>query len=528
MKKIFSCSLIMFLTVGVTNAQQRVQGQNANRPATGQTTTTTTTIAKEEPAARLPTSSSRTIVPESAVITNHTVTIKGKSIPYKATTGTLPVWDEDGKPIAGLFYTYYERSDVQNRDSRPLVISFNGGPGSASVWMHIAYTGPVVLNIDDEGYPIQPYGYKDNSSSILDVADIVYIDPVNTGYSRTTSKEVATNKFFGVRADIRYLAEWLNTFVTRNNRWGSPKYLIGESYGTTRVSGLALELQSNHWMYLNGVILVSPTELGIERGTVMDAALRLPYFAATAWYHQMLPADLQGKKLTAMLPEVEQFTINELVPALAKGGFLAIEEKKKIAAKMARFSGISEKVILQNNLDVSTNLFWKELLRDQGFTVGRLDSRYKGIDKSDAGESPDYNAELTSWLHSFTPAINMYIRNELNYKTDLKYNMFGSVHPWDNTGDRTGENLRAAMAQNPYLHVLVQSGYYDGACDYFNAKYNMWQMDPSGKLKDRMSWEGYESGHMMYLRKPDLALGNEHIRAFIQKSLPKPGVPAKF
>ena len=522
--KLFISMLIVLSFVSFSQAQQ--QRQNAPRPTTP--ATTTTTVVKEDPMARTPSTSSRTIVPESSVITNHTVTIKGKEVAYKATTGTLPVWDEEGKPIAGLFYTYYERTDVQNKERRPLVISFNGGPGSASVWMHLAYTGPAVLNIDDEGYPTQPYGYKDNSSSILDIADIVYIDPVNTGYSRATSKDVPTTKFFGVKADIHYLAEWLNTFVTRNNRWGSPKFLIGESYGTTRVSGLALELQSNQWMYLNGVILVSPTGLGIERGTVLDAALRLPYFAATAWYHKMLPADLQGKKLTDMLPEVEDFTVNELIPAITKGGFLPMADKQKIAAKMARFSGLSEKVIMQNNLDVSTNLFWKELLRDKGFTVGRLDSRYKGIDRSDAGDEPDYNAELTSWLHSFTPAINMYIRNELNYKTDLKYNMFGPVSPWDNTGNRTGENLRSAMAQNPYLHVLVQSGYFDGACDYFNAKYNLWQMDPSGKLKDRMRWEGYESGHMMYLRKPDLVKGNDHIRAFILNALPKPGEPAKF
>lgn len=524
MKKIFTSTLIALGFVSITFAQQRSQSGQAQNT---QRTPAAAAPAKEE--VKINSNiASRNIVPESSVITNHTVTIKGKTVPYKATTGTLPVWDEEGKPIAGLFYTYYERTDVSNNESRPLVISFNGGPGSASVWMHIAYTGPVVLNIDDEGYPIQPYGYKDNNTSILDVADIVYIDPVNTGYSRATSKDVPTNKFFGVRADIRYLAEWINTFVTRNNRWASPKYLIGESYGTTRVSGLALELQSNHWMYLNGVILVSPTELGIERGTVMDAALRLPYFAATAWYHKMLPADLQSKKLTDMLPEVEKFTVDELIPAIAKGGFLPMADKQKIAARMAKYSGISEKVILQNNLDVSTNLFWKELLRDKGFTVGRLDSRYKGIDKAAAGDGPDYNAELTSWLHSFTPAINMYLRNALNYKTDLKYNMFGPVNPWDRSGDNSGENLRAAMAQNPYLHVLVQSGYYDGACDYFNAKYNMWQMDPSGKLKDRMSWEGYESGHMMYLRKPDLKLGNDHIREFIEKSLPKAGMPAKF
>lgn len=471
---------------------------------------------------------SRKIVTESAVVTRHEMTVKGQHIAYKATAGTLPVWDESGKPIAGLFYTYYERTDVKDHANRPLIISFNGGPGSASVWMHIAYTGPVVLNIDSEGYPVQPYGYKENTSSILDVADIVYIDPVNTGYSRAVNKDIPGSKFFGVNADIKYLAEWINTFVTRNDRWSSPKFLIGESYGTTRVSGLALELQNSQWMYLNGVVLVSPTELGITRGDALDGALHLPYFAATAWYHKALSADLQAKTLKEMLPEIEQFTMNELIPALSKGSQLSDADRKTIAAKMSRYSGLSEKVILQYNLNVPTDFFWKELLRDKGFTIGRLDSRYRGIDKQDAGTGPDYNAELTSWLHSFTPAINMYIRKELNYKTDLKYNMFGPVHPWDNSNNQTAENLRQAMAENPYLHLMVQSGYFDGACDYFNAKYNMWQMDPGGKLKDRMSWEGYESGHMMYLRKDDLLKANDHIREFISKSLPKAGVAAKF
>jgi carboxypeptidase C (cathepsin A) len=466
--------------------------------------------------------------PDQSVVTDHVTTIKGQKVPYKATTGTMPVWDEDGKAIAGLFYTYYERTDIKNNESRPLVISFNGGPGSASVWMHIAYTGPTLLKIDDEGYPIQPYGIKENPYSILDVADIVYVNPVNTAYSRALSKDTPKATFFGVNADVKYLASWINTFVTRTNRWASPKYLIGESYGTTRVSGLALELQEKQWMYLNGVILVSPTTLGIDRGVAADAALKLPYFAATAWYHKMLAADLQNKDLTDMLPEVENFTLNELLPAMSKGGALEEGKRKEIAAKIARYSGLSEKVVLQNNLDVPYGYFWKELLRDQGFTVGRLDSRYKGIDKKDAGDRVDFNAELTSWLHSFTPAINMYLRNDLKYKTDFTYNMFGPVRPWDNSNDNTGENLRQAMAQNPYLHLLVQSGYYDGACDYFNAKYNMWQMDPSGKLKDKMSWKGYRSGHMMYLRKQDLETANEDIREFIKASIPKPGQAAKY
>ncbi|MBR2648607.1 MAG: carboxypeptidase [Sediminibacterium sp.] len=465
--------------------------------------------------------------PDASSTIEREVTIKGNKVPYKATSGTMPVWDKDGKVEAGLFYVYYERTDIKDKATRPLVISFNGGPGTASVWMHIGYTGPRLLNIDDEGYPVQPYGFKDNPQSILDVADIVYVDPVNTGFSRPINNTIPGSRFFGVRADIQYLAEWINTFVSRNNRWASPKYLIGESYGTTRVSGLALELQNAHWMFFNGVILVSPTTLGIERSPREAAALRWPYFAATAWYHKKLPADLQQKKLAAFLPEVEEFTINELLPAINRGWNIDAAKKKQVIAKMARYSGISEKVIDQNNMDVSTNLFWKELLREEGFTVGRLDSRYKGIDKENAGDGPDYNSELVSWEHSFTPAINMYLREELKYKTDLRYYIFGPVNPWDRTGDRTGDNLRTAMAENPFLHVLVQSGYFDGACDYFNAQYNLWQMDPNGRLKDRMHWEGYESGHMMYLRKDDLETSNENLRKFIKKTMTK-GQPAKY
>ena len=473
----------------------------------------------------------RTIPADTTVTTTHEVTVNGNRFSYTATTGTQPVWDEDGNPTATLYYTYYERNGIKDRASRPLVISFNGGPGSASVWMHIAYTGPRLLNIDDEGYPVQPYGIKENPYSILDVADIIYVNPVNTGYSRligTEDKEVKKSDFFGVNADIKYLAEWLNTFVTRSNRWQSPKYLIGESYGTTRVSGLALALQNQQWMYLNGVILVSPTELGIKRDGPVETANRLPYFAAAAWYHKMLPPDLQQKKLEEILPEVEHYTIKELLPALTQGGHLDDAQKKSAASKMARYSGLSEKVLLQHNLNVSYGFFWKELLRDKGYTIGRLDSRYLGIDREDAGDSPDYNAELTSWLHSFTPAINYYVREHLNFKTDVKYNMFGPVHPWDRSNDNTGDDLRQAMAQNPYLKVMVQSGYFDGACTYFNAKYTMWQMDPAGKFADRMRFEAYHSGHMMYLRKEDLKTANDHIREFIQNSLPGKNVPARY
>jgi len=469
---------------------------------------------------------------DTTVITNHSTTIKGQKISYTATTGTQPVWDKDGKAIATLYYTYYKRSNAGTSASRPLVISFNGGPGSASVWMHVAYTGPKVLKIDDEGYPLQPYGVKDNEHSILDIADIVYVNPVNTGYSRTISsegEEVKKETFFGINADIKYLAGWLNTFVNRHNRWLSPKYLIGESYGGTRVSGLALELQESQWMYLNGVIMVSPADYKFfESDPAISSALNLPYFTAAAWYHKMLPDALQQKDLLDVLPESEDYALNMLMPALAKGGSLSIQDKQKVAEKMSYYSGLSTKSILDNNLDVPTQFFWKELLRDKsGQTIGRLDSRYLGLDKALAGDGPDYSAELTSWLHSFTPAINYYIREHLNFKTDIKYNMFGSVRPWDTKNNNTRDDLRKAMAENPYLNVLFQSGYYDGATTYFNAKYTMWQMDQSGRLQDRMSFKGYRSGHMMYLRKEDLKSANDDLREFIEKSSPK-GKSAKY
>ena len=469
---------------------------------------------------------------DTMVVTNNQVQIKGKTIPYKATTGMQPVFDDNGNTIASLYYTYYKRSDIKNDEKRPIIMSFNGGPGSASVWMHIAYTGPKILKIDDEGYPVQPYGVKDNPNSILDVADIVYVNPVNTGYSRPVvakGKKLDKSLFFGINADVKYLAGWLNTFITRNNRWKSPKYIIGESYGGTRVMGLAAELQNSQWMYLNGVIMVSPADYKVLRtGSSVDYAINLPYYTAAAWYHKVLPKELQEKDLLEILPEVENYAINNLLPAIAKGGFISETEKNNVADKFSYYSGLSKKSILRNNLEVSPSFFWKELLRDKtGQTIGRLDSRYLGLDKREIGSNTDFNPELTSWLHSFTPAINYYVREHLNFKTDVKYNVFGPVRPWDNRNNNVREGLRQAMAQNPYLKVLVQSGYYDGATTYFSAKYTMWKTDPSGKMKDRFYFKGYRSGHMMYLRNEDLQKANDDLRTFISNSSAK-GKPAKY
>lgn len=468
---------------------------------------------------------------DTMIRTQHEVVIKGQTVRYAATTGTQPVYDDDGQPIASLHYTYYAREGVTDKGQRPLLMSFNGGPGSASAWMHLAYTGPKTLRIDEEGYPIQPYGVMDNPFSVLDVTDLVFINPVNTGYSRTipmTGDKVDRKKFFGVNADIAYLSKWLNLFVTRHGRWSSPKYLIGESYGGTRVAGLAYALQNSQWMYLNGVVMVSPADYKVLRvGGPVGEAIPLPYFAATAWHHKRLPAELQSKDLTEMLPEVEAFTVDELLPALAKGGRLPKAERQRIAMAIARYSGLTEQQVLDHNLRVPTAYFWKHLLNKEGYTIGRLDSRYLGIDGKTAGTRPDYSAELTSWLHSFTPAINHYLREELGFRTDLKYNMFGPVRPWDDSDDNTREQLRMALAMNPYLNVLYQAGYYDGATTYFNTKYSMHQLDLTGLLQERLNFKGYRSGHMMYLRRADLEKANQDLREFIARTGSK-GAPARY
>lgn len=471
----------------------------------------------------------RKLPADTAIVSTDEVTIKGQAVPYRVTTGTQPVYGEDGKVDAALYYTYYERTDVENDDNRPVFISFNGGPGAGSLWMHLGYTSPKRLKISDEGYPVQPYGVEDNHQSILDVADIVYVNPVNTGFSRILN-DGKKEQFFGVNEDLAYLADWIDTFISRQERWESPKYLIGESYGTPRVSGLAGQLQSRHWMFLNGVILVSPTGLGLEPEgpNGRSSILKLPYYTAAAWYHNQLPDDLQSRDLAELLPEVEEYTIEEFLPAVSQGGFISDSRKQEVAEQVARYAGLDKEFVLDYNLVVPASVFWKELLRDEGYTIGRLDSRYTGIDKTGGGDRPDYSPEYSSWKHSFTPAINYYLQEELGFKTDLQYYVSGPVRPWNRDGNETGEMLRGAMAENPNLQVMVQSGYYDGATDYFSAKYTMWNIDPSGKMQDRFRFEGYRSGHMMYLRTEDLETSNEDIREFIRNTMPAEGDPAKY
>jgi carboxypeptidase C (cathepsin A) len=486
------------------------------------------TLVAQQPARETPKeSAARTEeLKEHTVVTKQTLQVNGQPLRYTATAGTIVLKNDQDKPEASIFYIAYTRDDVTDRSRRPIFFSFNGGPGTASVWMHMGFTGPRRVLYDDEGFmPQPPFRLVDNEYTILDVADIVYIDPVATGYSRMAPGE-DPHKFHGVMEDIRAVGEFIRIYTTRHGRWGSPKFLIGESYGTTRAAGLVGHLQQEHQMYFNGVVLVSMTGLDVQPGADLLYALSLPHYAATAWYHRALAPDLQRKPLREVLAEAEQYALGPYLDALVKGDRLGAAEAKAVASEVARLSGLSAEYVLRSNLRIERGRFRKELLRARGLTVGRLDSRYTGRDKDAAGENIEFDPAMEAWNGPFAAVVNQYLRDELKWESDQKYNIWGDVRPW-RRDERTnvGELLRRAMTQNPYLRVLVLSGYYDGATDYFSAQYTMSHLDPSGTIKDRISFAFYESGHMMYVRKSDLAKAKRDLVAFVEAALAK--APAK-
>ena len=490
-RKIFYVSLVVLLLVAFPNL-----------------------AAQETPPPQLP--------EESLSVTKHSIQINGKTLNYTATAGTILLKEDNGKPLANFFFISYTKDGVQDKSRRPLLFSFNGGPGTASVWLHLGALGPRRVLYDDEGFALQPpYRLVDNEYSILDVADLVFIDPVATGYSRMVPGE-DPHKFHGVMEDIESVGEFIRVYVTRNKRWESPKFIIGESYGTTRAAGLAGHLQDRHLMFLNGIILVSTTSLGVEGGEDIGYALILPHYTATAWYHKMLSPDLQGKGLREVLDEVEKFALGEYILALVKGNKLSADEKEEIARQLSRYTGLSPDYILKTNLRIERSRFRKELLRDENRTVGRLDSRYQGIDRDSAGERYEYDPAIADWEGTFSGTFNHYIRTELKYETDLSYEIWGDVRPWRR--DRfvnVSEMLRRAMTKNKYLKVFVAEGYYDGATDYFSAQYLFSHLDLNGELKDRIKFGFYESGHMMYIRKASLAKLKSDLAEFIQSAIAK-------
>lgn len=478
--------------------------------------------------------------------TRHTVQIDGQQISYVATAGTIVLKEEEEgegkkvegeKPKASIFFVAYTKEqsgadpDSSAPRSRPITFSFNGGPGSSSVWLHLGLLGPRRVRVTDaDNQPIPPpHRLDDNLHSLLDVTDLVFIDPVSTGYSRAIKGEKAS-QFHDFKKDIEAVGDFIRLYTTRFKRWSSPKFLIGESYGTTRAAGLSGFLQDRHGMYLNGIMLIS-TILNFQTarftpGNDLPYILFLPTYAATAWYHRRLTPDLQ-QDLHTTLAEAEAFAMGPYTQAMMKGDELADDEREKIAEGLVRYTGLSREYVEQTNLRIKLHRFAKELLRDQRRTVGRLDSRFLGIDRDAAGEAYEYDPSYALIQGAYTATLNDYLRAELGFESDLPYEILTSrVHPWSfdehqNEYVNVAETLRSAMCKNPFLKVFVASGYYDQATPYLATRYTFAHMELDADLRDNVTTKHYEAGHMMYIHQESLAALKKDLAAFVLAAVPE-------
>lgn len=460
--------------------------------------------------------------------TSHTMRIGGQDVSYTATAGAMELLDDDGKAKARIYFTSYVRDGQENPGERPITFAFNGGPGSSSVWLHMGALGPRRVAFGVEGEVLPPPGrIVDNEFSWLDITDLVFIDPVSTGFSRALEGEDA-KQFHGVDKDIASVGDFIRLYTTRYERWMSPKFLAGESYGTTRAAGLSGYLQQRHGMYLNGVMLVSAVlnfqTLIFNEGNDTPYWLFLPTYSATAWYHKKLPPDLQGD-LEKTLAEVEQWASTEYLVALARGDTLSQEEGATVARRLARYTGLSEQFILDTNLRIKIFHFTKELLRAEGLTVGRFDSRYTGRDRDNSESRFERDPSYSVIQGAYTAAFNDYVRRELQYKNDLPYEILtGRVRPWDygsaqNAFLNVAETLRQAISQNPSLHVLFASGRYDLATPYFASDYTITHLGLPLSLRKNITHMYYDAGHMMYQRLADLEKLKVDVADFVTKAL---------
>jgi carboxypeptidase C (cathepsin A) len=456
--------------------------------------------------------------------TKHSITLDGKKIDYTATAGNYLMKDEDGTLKASIFFVAYTRDGSKDPGDRPVTFSFNGGPGAAAVWVQFGAFGPRVVEQTDEGMPLPPPGrLVDNESSILDVTDLVFIDPISTGYSRAVPG-VDAKQFHGIKPDIESVGEFIRLWITRNERWASPKFLAGESYGTTRSAGLSEFLRSRYGMDLNGVVLISSVldwqAILFGPGNDRPYIVYLPTYAATAWYHKKLAPELSGD-LEKTLREVENFAMHDYAEALLEGDSLPAARRQEIAVKVARYTGLSVDYVLRSNLRIEIERFCKELLRSEGKIVGRLDSRFTGWDIDSAGENPEYDPASSATDGPYVAMLNDYLRRELGYKDDHPYERLAQVFPWTTVGFEfrypyLSENLREAMVKNPNLQVLVTSGHYDLATPYFDAVYTANHLGLPAELRNHMKLTTYGAGHMMYIRRPDHQKLKKEIAEFIQ------------
>ncbi len=461
-------------------------------------------------------------------ITKHQLKIGTEPLNYTATAGYMEMKDEKDTTEANLFFIAYTKDGETDPAKRPILFSFNGGPGSSSVWLHMGALGPKIVQMTDEGNPLPPpYKYGDNPNTWLDKADIVFIDPMMTGYTRPAGKNAASD-FTGFENDIRFVGDFIRLYLSRYKRWSSPKFVTGESYGTTRAAGLAGYLQDRHGIYVNGIILISAIlDFGTvrdDRGNDLPYALQLPTFAATAWYHKK--ANPRFTSLSSLLQEVQQFSLTEYNNALVKGDRLSENERNAVIAKLQEYTGLSKEYLDQTNLRLSVGRFNKELLRREKKTVGRLDARIVGQDYDQAGEEFDYDPSYNIAIYGpYTAAINDYIRTDLKYVNDLPYEILtGRVGSWLNSRNKylnVAETLRGAMVTNPFLKVWICNGYYDMATPYFATDYVIHHMFLPANLQKNISFTYYEAGHMMYIHKPSLLQLKKDFVQFIDNTLSK-------
>jgi carboxypeptidase C (cathepsin A) len=413
---------------------------------------------------------------------------------------------------------------------RPLMFSFNGGPGSASVWLHLGALGPRRVKMLDDGFmPPPPYELVDNDQTWLTETDLVFIDPVGTGYSRAAKPEFA-QKFFGLQGDLESIGEFIRMYLGRFERWNAPLFLVGESYGTTRASGLS-NLLFEKGIGLNGILLVSTVmnfqTIRFAEGNDMPVILIFPSYAATAWYHKRLSPELQAKPLKQVLAEAENFASGEYTTALMKADRLTPAERQSVIDNFSKYSGLSRTFVEQNNLRVELDEFMKELMRDRRLVAGRLDSRFTGLDRSAAGAGTEFDPSMTAIRPPYTATFNDYVRRELGFKSDLEYFILGGgiTSPWNwnaNNGYAdTSVALNSAMRKNPFMKIFVASGYYDMATPYYATEYTLAAMNLDPSLKKNITTSYYEAGHMMYIEKNSLRKLKEDAARFIQSSLVK-------
>lgn len=475
---------------------------------------------------------------EEIVETNHTIQINGQEIAYTVTTGTLILKEESQKDDksegekakATIFFTAYTRNSDIDVSQRPITFCFNGGPGSSSVWLHLGLFGPRRVQLDDIGNALPPpYRLVDNAYSLLDLTDLVFIDPVSTGFSRAVPGENPKD-FHGFKKDLESVGDFIRLYTTRYERWSSPKFLAGESYGTTRAVAVSGYLQERHGLFLNGLMLISVVldfqTLSHDPGNDLPYILFLPTFTATAWYHQRLARRLKNNFQKA-LAESKTFAMEEYALGLMKGAALPSKERTRLVQRLAYYTGLSTEFIQRHNLRVNMSRFVRELMREQKRVVGRLDSRFLGIDNDLGGSDFSYDPSYSNILGPYTATLNDYVRRELGFKSDLPYEILTDhVHPWsygehENRYLNVGPTLRNVMTENPHLKVFVANGLYDMATPYLATEYTFSHLGLDESLQGNIFMGHYEAGHMMYIHKASLTSLRADLVRFLETAVPK-------